>query len=118
MEAPGVELHLMPLQIVDFRGQETVAMGDQDHGGVAMAIAARLAGVFTAWPADDQAQVEGRLLPSRVTRVSAEADKLERQLMSRREGGSALTQPWPLTLFCGQRLVENVLRDPARFPIK
>jgi hypothetical protein len=50
-------------------------------------------------PPDDRAQVAGRLLPSRVTRFSAEADKLERQLMSRREGGPALTQPWPLMLF-------------------
>ena len=74
--------------------------GDQDQRGVPMPMAAG-AGRF------DQ------LLDLRLG-----ADKLERQLMSRREGGSALTQPWPSTLFCGQRLVENVLRDPARFPIK
>src|SRR5262245_33789874 len=32
----------MPLQVAQFRGAETVPIGDQDHGRVTMAIAARL----------------------------------------------------------------------------
>jgi hypothetical protein len=33
------------LQVADLRGPQTVAVGDQDHGRVAMPVAAMLAGV-------------------------------------------------------------------------
>src|SRR6516164_8084038 len=38
------QLDLLPLQVADLRGPQTVAIGDQDHGRVAMAVAAMLAG--------------------------------------------------------------------------
>src|SRR5262249_19806885 len=38
------ELDLLPLQVADLRGPQAVAIGDQDHGRVAMPIAAMLAG--------------------------------------------------------------------------
>src|SRR5262249_29813575 len=37
-------LDLLPLQVADPRGPQTVAISDQDHGRVAMAVAAKLAG--------------------------------------------------------------------------
>src|SRR5262249_52763315 len=38
------QLDLLPLQVADLRGPQTVAISDQDHGRVAMAVAAKLAG--------------------------------------------------------------------------
>src|SRR5262245_24962337 len=38
------QLDLLPLQVADLRGPQTVAIGDQDHGRVAMPIAAMLSG--------------------------------------------------------------------------
>src|SRR5262249_18866913 len=38
------QFDLLPLQIADLRGPQTVAVGDQDHGRVAMPIAAMLSG--------------------------------------------------------------------------
>src|SRR5262249_50347215 len=38
------ELDLLPLQVAHLRGPQTVAIGDKDHGRVAMPIAAMLAG--------------------------------------------------------------------------
>ena len=38
------QLDLLPLQVADLRGPQTVAIGDKDHGRVAMPIAAMLAG--------------------------------------------------------------------------
>src|SRR5262245_49088160 len=38
------QLDLLPLQVADLRGPQTVAIGDQDHGRVAMAVAAMLSG--------------------------------------------------------------------------
>ena len=38
------QFDLLPLQVADLRGPQTVAVGDQDHGRVAMAVAAMLAG--------------------------------------------------------------------------
>src|SRR5438876_3109030 len=37
------QFDLLPLQVADLRGPQTVAIGDQDHGRVAMPIAAVLA---------------------------------------------------------------------------
>src|SRR6516164_2417063 len=37
------QFDLLPLQVADLRGPQTVAIGDQDHGRVAMSIAAVLA---------------------------------------------------------------------------
>src|SRR5215471_13814762 len=37
------ELDLLPLQVAHLRGPETMAIGDQDHGRVAMPVAAVLA---------------------------------------------------------------------------
>src|SRR6516164_68301 len=39
------QLDLLPLQVADLRGPQTMAVGDQDHGRVAMPVAAMLAGV-------------------------------------------------------------------------
>ena len=44
VEAALGELDLLPLQVADLRGPQTMAIGDQDHGRVAMAVAAMLAG--------------------------------------------------------------------------
>ena len=44
MEAALGELDLLPLQVADLRGPQAVAIGDKDHGRVAMPIAAMLAG--------------------------------------------------------------------------
>jgi hypothetical protein len=37
------QFDLLPLQVADLRGPQTVAIGDQDHGRVAMPVAAMLA---------------------------------------------------------------------------
>jgi len=37
------QLDLLPLQVADLRGPQTVAIGDKDHGRVAMPVAAVLA---------------------------------------------------------------------------
>jgi hypothetical protein len=39
VQAPGIQLDLMPLQVADLRRPQTVPVGDQDHGGVAMPVA-------------------------------------------------------------------------------
>jgi len=39
------QLDLLPLQVADLRGPQTMAVGDQDHGRVAMPVAAMLAGL-------------------------------------------------------------------------
>src|SRR5262245_29266998 len=44
MQAALGELDLLPLQVADLRRPQTVAVGDQDHGRIAMAVAAMLAG--------------------------------------------------------------------------
>ena len=44
MQTPGGELGLVPLQIAHLGGAQPMAVGDQDHGGVAMPVPARLAG--------------------------------------------------------------------------
>src|SRR5262249_1920807 len=38
------QFDLLPLQVADLGGRQTVAIGDKDHGRVAMAVAAMLAG--------------------------------------------------------------------------
>ena len=38
------QLDLLPLQVAHLRGPQAVAVGDQDHGGIAMAVATILAG--------------------------------------------------------------------------
>jgi len=38
------ELDLLPLQVADLRGPQTVAIGDQDHGRIPMPVAAILTG--------------------------------------------------------------------------
>src|SRR5262245_42067338 len=38
------QFDLVPLQVADLRGPQTVAVGDQDHGRVAMPVAAMLSG--------------------------------------------------------------------------
>src|SRR5215472_710821 len=43
VEAALGQLDLLPLQVADLRGPQTVAIGDKDHGRVAMPIAAVLA---------------------------------------------------------------------------
>jgi len=43
VQAPGIELDLVPLQIADFGGPKTVSIGDQDHGRIAMPVPARFA---------------------------------------------------------------------------
>ena len=44
VEAALGELDLLPLQVAHLGGSQTVAIGDQDHGRVAMAVAAMLSG--------------------------------------------------------------------------
>src|SRR5262245_24747953 len=44
MQAALGELELLPLQVADLRCPQTVAKGDQDHGRIAMPVAAMLAG--------------------------------------------------------------------------
>jgi len=41
---PAPRLDLVPLQVADLRGPKTVPVGDQDHGGDAVAIAAEFPG--------------------------------------------------------------------------
>ena len=45
LHAALVELDLMPLEIADLRGPQSVTIGDQDHGRVSMSVAAVLAGI-------------------------------------------------------------------------
>ena len=44
MQAPTIELDLVPLKIADLGSPQAMTLGDQDHGGVAMPVPARLAG--------------------------------------------------------------------------
>src|SRR5262249_25597778 len=44
VEAALGQLDLLPLQVADLRGPQAMAVGDQDHGRVAMPIAAMLTG--------------------------------------------------------------------------
>src|SRR5262245_47272947 len=44
MQAAVGQFDLLPLQVADLRGPQAVAIGDKDHGRVAMAVAAVLAG--------------------------------------------------------------------------
>ena len=46
MQAATVELNLVPPEPAHFRGSKPVPVCDQDHGGVAVPIAGRLAGSF------------------------------------------------------------------------
>src|SRR5262249_33518377 len=46
VEATLGQLDLLPLQLADLRRPQTMAIGDQDHGRVAMPVAAILAGVI------------------------------------------------------------------------
>jgi hypothetical protein len=43
MQSALVELDLMPLEAADLRCSQAVAIGDQDHGGIAMTTATVLA---------------------------------------------------------------------------
>ncbi len=43
VQAPGIEFNLVPLQNADFGGPKTMSIGNQDHGRVAMTVAAQLA---------------------------------------------------------------------------
>src|SRR5262249_11360598 len=43
VEAALGQLDLLPLQVADLRGPQAMAVGDQDHGRVAMPVAAMLA---------------------------------------------------------------------------
>ncbi len=43
VQAPGIELDLVPLQIADFGGPKTMSVSQQDHGCIAMPVPARLA---------------------------------------------------------------------------
>ena len=40
VQAPGIEFDLVPLQIADFGGPKTMSIGQQDHGRIAMPVAA------------------------------------------------------------------------------
>ena len=44
MQSAPVELNLIPAQAAHFRGTETMAIGDQDYGGVAVPVTGPLAG--------------------------------------------------------------------------
>ena len=44
VEAALGEFDMLPLQVADLRGPQTMAIGDQDHGRVTMPVAAMLAG--------------------------------------------------------------------------
>src|SRR5262245_58290762 len=44
VQSPLVEFDLMPLEAADFAGPQPVAIGDQDHGGIAMTVPTVLAG--------------------------------------------------------------------------
>src|SRR5437870_12409685 len=45
VHAAVVELDLVPLEIADLRGSESMTIGDQVHGRVSMSVAAVLAGI-------------------------------------------------------------------------
>jgi hypothetical protein len=45
VHAAVVYFNLMPLEIADLRGPQSVTVGDQDHGRVSMSVAAVLAGI-------------------------------------------------------------------------
>jgi hypothetical protein len=45
VHAAVVELDLMPLEIADLRGSQSMTLGDQDHGRVSTSVAAVLAGI-------------------------------------------------------------------------
>src|SRR5262249_13015179 len=45
VHAALVKLDLVPLEIADLRGSQSVTVRDQDHGRVSMSIAAVLAGI-------------------------------------------------------------------------
>jgi hypothetical protein len=44
VQAAGIELDLVPLQIADLGRPQAVPIGNQDHGCIAMTVPARLAG--------------------------------------------------------------------------
>jgi hypothetical protein len=44
MQAASTKLDLVPLQVTDFRCPQSVPVGDQDHGGIAVAVTAVFAG--------------------------------------------------------------------------
>jgi hypothetical protein len=44
VEATFGQLDLLPLQVADLRGPQTMAVGDQDHGRIPMPVAAMLSG--------------------------------------------------------------------------
>jgi hypothetical protein len=46
VQSAAVEVNLIPPQAAQFRGTETMAVGDQDHGGVPVPVAGSLAGSF------------------------------------------------------------------------
>src|SRR6266568_6820441 len=46
MESAAAEFNLIPTKVAHLRGAEPVAVCDQDHGGVAVAVAGPLAGSF------------------------------------------------------------------------
>src|SRR5262245_2364075 len=45
VHAALVQLNLVPLQIADLRGPQSMTVGDQDHGRVSIPVTAVLAGV-------------------------------------------------------------------------
>src|SRR5262245_47771753 len=45
VHAALVKLDLMPLEVAELRGPQSVTVGDQDHGRVPMSVAAVLAGI-------------------------------------------------------------------------
>ena len=45
VHAALVELDLVPVEIADLRGSQSVTVGDQNHGRVSMSVAAVLAGI-------------------------------------------------------------------------
>jgi hypothetical protein len=44
VQATFGQLDLLPLQVADLRGPQAMAIGDQDHGRIAMPVAAMLSG--------------------------------------------------------------------------
>src|SRR5215475_12226154 len=45
VHAALIKLDLMPLEIADLRGPQSMTVSDQDHGRVSMSVAAMLAGI-------------------------------------------------------------------------
>src|SRR6266487_1382553 len=43
VQTAGIQFDLMPLEIADLRGAQAVPVGDQDHGGVPVAVSTMLA---------------------------------------------------------------------------